>query len=254
MDVAIQVTECTNLIVADSGGKEDTFAIMRPKLNENGSFSSQSVTFSIKSKNRKKAFQGPGSNVKTGENIDNFRSTDDSAFKDHVSGWWSSNKSNIMNNMSTENLVHNQHMKSAEQRFWMTYVHTILEHYRAFVGSLPEDEQKKCRENPPIIVWGNSYKGGWARKKFLAQFFTVVAVDEYMTSQTCPSCLKKNTQVPGNLRLRDCVHGCKFKEKDGVDPGILRVNKDVAACFNLQAIFLQMIANGSRRAEFKKSQ
>jgi hypothetical protein len=24
----------------------------------------------------------------------------------------------------------------------------------------------------------------------------------------------------------------------------LRVNKDVAACFNLQAIFLQMIANG----------
>ena len=43
-----------------------------------------------------------------------------------------------------------------------------------------------------------------------------------------------------------------FNAKDGYVPGELIVNKDKAACLNMLTIFLQLLANGSRRSEFAR--
>jgi hypothetical protein len=68
MDVAIQVTECTNL-VADSGEKKIRLQSCDP-LNENRVFFDQSVTFSI---NRKKSKKPSKDLVQTSRRVENIR-------------------------------------------------------------------------------------------------------------------------------------------------------------------------------------
>jgi hypothetical protein len=248
--VVSNVTENLITIYVDPGFKDDTVMITKSTLNIDNTITNDKWnSVRIKSANWKDGLKdGPPSNEKTGERSDEFRSID----SDNALDWWARNKSKIMSNKSIEELKDAKHMKSAEQRHWISYAHKFLEIFRAFVGSLSEGDREKYSQRPPIIVMGKNH--GTSRMKYLSQFFTVVGIDEYMTSQTCPCCLRKNKEVTGNLRLRECAGECKFQRKGPEEPKKLRVNKDVAACFNLQAIFLQMIANGSRRQEFKKNQ
>ena len=86
--------------------------------------------------------------------------------------------------------------------------------YRAFNASLPDEEKERYSKHPPILVIGGSYLNAKQRMKEYSRYFTVVVIDEYMTSQTCPNCLKRNKEVvKGEHRLRVCIEGCLFQAR-----------------------------------------
>jgi hypothetical protein len=61
-----------------------------------------------------------------------------------------------MSNKSIEELKDAKHMKSAEQRHWISYAHKFLEIFRAFVGSLSSDREKYS-QRPPIYRNGKNH-------------------------------------------------------------------------------------------------
>jgi hypothetical protein len=87
--------------------------------------------------------------------------------------------------------------------------------------------------------------------KYLSQFFTVVGIDEYMTANLS-MLLEKRTRR--GTWVEKCAGGTSSERKGQRSREKLRVNKDVAACFNLQAIFLQMIARMDEDKSSRKNQ
>ena len=240
------------LIGIDPGKKHDKVTISIVVVNYDGTITQRSIYFDIKTplaSNSKLNCGKEPSTEKTGVRKDRIKSTHDAEFEKFYSNWSSLNTKASFQNQSEENLKYRKYCKSALQRFYYSYVHQIFEHYRAFINSLPEDKRRQY-SNPPIIAFGTG-GGSKKRRNFVSRFITVVEINEYMTSQICPCCLANNKEVVGNIRSHDCVNGCTFQDKGVYVGGVLRVNKDVAAGHNMITILLQMIANGTRRLEFK---
>jgi len=89
----------------------------------------------------------------------------------------------------------------------------------------------------------------WARVRLVANHFFVVLVDEYKTSQTCPTCLHPLRECPTvHFRSRKCTGGCQRSDKQGP----LIVNKDRSAALCFTRIFLCYLTGIARPRPFTR--
>ena len=92
-------------------------------------------------------------------------------------------------------------MKNRQRKF-PRLAHTLLETHIAHVRGLIEEDKTKSGKSAlpnhrPIILFGD-YSGGKDLAVYLANFFTVIIMDECYTSQQCSRCHKKMKQVKHN--------------------------------------------------------
>ena len=93
-------------------------------------------------------------------------------------------------------------------------------------------------------------------KRYLSRFFTVVVVDEYLTSQLCPKCFKQlDLHGTKGVRVKECNYDCKrnqteAEKKSGDEPGKFVVNRDFSAAHNFVTIVLCYMIHGKRPDQF----
>ena len=185
-------------------------------------------------------------------------------------------------NFKTESLNESKKLENRIRSHWASIPNTILE----FV-----DETCRANGRPnlhaPILLVGiptfsATMKGkrSVAPKKiieYLKRFFTVVLINEDMSSQLCPCCLhkmkkliRKSTRVwfcdnPQCWRVQDVRLKRKKKEEENrdndrdqassTDPleeelDIFIVNKDISAAVNFFQIFMVLMTTGTRPEQF----
>lgn len=121
---------------------------------------------------------------------------------------------------------------AAKQRWYSNAVNTMLAMADKLVKTL--DENQNAAMKTPIVFYGEGFQysgkvSAWQYfRDYLARYFPVFIVSEYMTSQTCPHCLGKSKQVSSkSSRLYTCINSCR-NYQDGQKQ--FRFNKDVSAC------------------------
>ena len=92
----------------------------------------------------------------------------------------------------------------------------------------------------PTIIIGKYQKGKWL-PEFLAKFFPVIVVDEFYSSQRCPSC-RNFVEQEDKWRVKTC-HTCKDTKDNDSD---LQFNRDIMACRNMLQVFLHQVCFSQR--------
>ena len=141
---------------------------------------------------------------KTGEIKGRWKSVDGETFDTQANCFNGEISRLFEESQSDQSLRNDFYRMTAEQRQVQSEINKMLEMFRAFCASLPDEERCSYSQFPPILVVGGNYAK--ERIKEFSKHFTVVVIDEYMTSQTCHSCLNEEV-VKGKHRMRVCKKG-----------------------------------------------
>ena len=97
----------------------------------------------------------------------------------------------LMDNFKEENLLLKKKLDNRKRSHWATLPNTILE----FVDAASRTLERENLDSPIIIIGNPTFSASMKGKRaaapkktieYLQRFFTVVIIDEYLTSQLCP--------------------------------------------------------------------
>ena len=95
--------------------------------------------------------------TKTGEHKARLKSVDDNVIDKHVNGWIGANSKSFQESQSDESLRHDLYRLKAKRRLAKAEMFQVLEMFRAYCASLPDEEKERYSKHPPILVMGGSY-------------------------------------------------------------------------------------------------
>jgi hypothetical protein len=161
-----------------------------------------------------------------------------------------------------------KNLKKADRKNRKKQGHYIKQAFKSLQLACAMMSGKEGLTGAPIILWGiptfnpcmKGFRATAPKKliKFFSKFFMVIMVNEHMSSQNCPNCLKKLVLIT-NSRTRKwrCDHGCKMNIKPRGSAVLgqvnLVVNKDEGATCNFFTIFCCLMITGKRPRQFLPS-